>query len=162
MSEQSRTRTFIEIFGAAGVVLSLIFVGMELRHANNLAEAEAVQAINVMISDSLLAAISNESAMEDAAQRFNISVSDARRGFRNAYFLNTYEAAWKAYERGIVDEDMFSVYLRAACADLFRDNRAENFIGIGGATWAETSAVFNSRFIGAIKAECPEVFEVTQ
>ena len=94
MPGQSRTRTFIELSGAAGVVPSLIFVGMERRHANNLAEAEAVQAIDLMIGDSLLAAMSNEFAVKDSAQRSGISVSDARRGFRNAYFLNTYEAAW--------------------------------------------------------------------
>ena len=92
---------------------------MELRHANNLAEAEAVQAINTMLADSLLAAMSSKFAIEDSAKRNDISLSDARRGFRNAYFLNTYESAWKVHERGIIDDEMFTVYLRAACGDLF-------------------------------------------
>lgn len=133
---------------------------MELRHANNL--AEAVQAINTMLADSLLAAMSSEFAVEDSAKQSDISPSDARRGFRNVYFLNSYESAWKVHERGIIDDEMFSVYLGAACGDLFGNRSFDEFMGINGATWSEASSVFNPRFIQQVEQACTGVFDAAE
>ena len=162
MPEPSRTRTFIEIAGATGVVLSLIFVAMELRHANNLAEAEAVQSINLMIADLLLAGMSDEQILRDSATLNDISMSDARRGFRNAYFLNAYEAAWKSNERGIIDDEMLSVYLKGACSDIFFNSGFDVFVGINGSKWTDARSAFNPRFIEQLELVCTEKFDATK
>jgi hypothetical protein len=159
MPERMGTRTFVEFAGAAGVVLSLIFVGMELRHANNLAEAEAVQSINLMMNEVLLTAMSDELTLKDAADRSDISISEARRGFRNVYFLNMYEAAWKAHERGIIDDEMFSVYLDAVCGDVFLRSNVNMFVGINGATWAEARSAFNPHFVEQLEMACTDTFD---
>ena len=57
---------------------------------------------------------------------------------------------------------MFSVDLRAACADLFRNRGFDVFIGINGATWSEIGSVFNPRFIEQIEEACPEIFDAAK
>ena len=46
MTKNTLGRTTLEALSTIGVVLGLIFVGLELRHSNNLSQAEALISLN--------------------------------------------------------------------------------------------------------------------
>lgn len=92
-----------EIIGVIAVVLSLVFVGFELRHANRLAEAEAIQTINEMIAEKLNSTTSSQWAMERIAAASDQTVDEMGFRYERISWMNIYEAAWTSFDNGIID-----------------------------------------------------------
>ena len=157
MSEASRLKFVAEIAGAIGVVLSLVFVGLELRHANNLSQAEAVNSINQMINDQNLL-LAQDAALAALIARLNdvepeyIDTLTPGEGLQVFHFyathMNTYETAWKYMERGIVTRDEGGTYLAVACTE-FTGNDATIVL------WGRLRGAFALGYVADVEAQCP-------
>jgi hypothetical protein len=98
---------FAEIISAVAIVASLIFVGIQIKQSNDLVKANTYREIrNGMIELNFL----NFSNPEYAALSFKISNDEEltpmevmqRRNF-GFYVINTADAAYEQYQRGLID-----------------------------------------------------------
>jgi hypothetical protein len=110
----------IEIIGIAGIIVSLVFLGYELKRANDIAETEAVATIYSMTNEMSLALAENP----DLSRVFRLALSD----FESLtpedrwtlyvlleYVINVNEAAWKYYDKGIINQEEADFYARGLC-----------------------------------------------
>ena len=101
------SRDVIEIGGVIAVVISLIFVGMELAQNTSAVRAQTVQAVQEDIRDQLRFSI-------DEATVSTKSPNDrtpAEKLMRQQYFIRamrSYENQWYHYSEGYLDEQFFS------------------------------------------------------
>jgi hypothetical protein len=156
----SKLRIITEFAGALSIVLSLIFVGLELRHANNVAEADSVMQINNMFVDFLTASESDPDFLKARAEERGIDEWSVRTELRSTILLNILEATWKSFERGIMDEEQYFAYMFDGCWNLFPGGHTGSFTGSGEAGWAETKKSFNPNFIRAFESRC--LFEMSR
>ena len=116
-------KDFAEIISAAAVVISLVFVGLEIRQSNHLAASEAVFDINsAYIQQSLLVAESTDLAdIFVKVFETNEQLSSAELRRLQAYgdaFLNISDAAWVSHNSGIIDDQSYRAYMFAACSSI--------------------------------------------
>ena len=110
----------VEIVGIAGIILSLIFLGYELKRSNDIAETEAVAAIYSMTNEMGLALAENP----ELSRVFRQALSD----FESLdpddlwtlyvlleYVINVNEAAWKYYDKGVINQEESDYYARSLC-----------------------------------------------
>ena len=103
------SRDLIEIAGVIAVVISLIFVGMELAQNTSAVRAQTVQAVQEDIRDQLRFSI-------DEATVSTKSPNDrtpAEKLMRQQYFvraMRSYENQWYHYSEGYLDEQFFFAY----------------------------------------------------
>ena len=110
----------VEVVGLIGIILSLIFLGYELKRSNDIAEAQAVAEIYSMTNDlGLVMAESPEASrvFGQAQSDFDSLSPDDR---WTLYVLienviNTSEAAWKYYDKGIIDEGEAAYFTQGLC-----------------------------------------------
>ena len=110
----------MEVVGIVGIIASLVLLGYELKRSNDIAETEAVAAIYGMTNDMTLALVENPElsrvfgkglsdydslSLED---RWTVSVL-------LEYVINVNEAAWKYYDRGIINQEEADFYTRNLC-----------------------------------------------
>ena len=109
-----------EIFSAVAVVASLIFVGLEVRKSNDLAETEAI--LNLLHSmNELQVSVAGDVALSELlAKGFetqeDLTVPESYR--LDAWtlgWLNIYDASWMAYDRGIIQFTTYQEYMDGAC-----------------------------------------------
>ena len=110
----------VEIVGLVGIILSLIFLGYELKRANDIAEAEAIAEIYGMTNDMNLALAENPEmsrAFVQAQSDFESLSPDDRWTFYVLleYVINVNEAAWKYYDKGIINGEEADHYTRGLC-----------------------------------------------
>ncbi|MEM7691681.1 MAG: hypothetical protein AAF194_04450 [Pseudomonadota bacterium] len=135
--------------------MSLIFVGLELRHANNVAEADAVMQINAMYLETSVSAEHDPDLIRSLAEKFEIEEAVVRRGFRNVQTMNIIEAAWTSFDRGIMDEDHLNAYLTDGCVVLFPEGFSGSIVTHSGATpWNEYKRVLNPKFVNKFETFC--------
>ena len=108
MAKQDYLR-FAEMLGLGAVVLSVIFLGYELKRANNIAEGEAISNISRISSEFLLNVASDEQLSEIWHQGLTnvseLSESDRRRFVvLFVYVLNNQEMIWKYFDKGLISE----------------------------------------------------------
>lgn len=125
MQKNSRLRLLSELAGAISIVLSLIFVGIELRQANNLSEADGLQSLNEMAASILIARMTDVELNRLIAKAYQSDELNEAHGFTAAegsqlrgYFAawTTYgESSWKYYERGIIALDQYQGSLSVIC-----------------------------------------------
>ncbi|MFK7828735.1 MAG: hypothetical protein AB8B57_03040 [Congregibacter sp.] len=158
MGAGSRLRIVTEVAGALSIVLSLVFVGLELRHANNVAEADSVQQINAMYFEMALAGAHDSELIQLVAERSEIDEAAVRIGFRNASTLNIVEAAWKSFDRGILDEEHYISYMTDGCVVIFPDGFSESILLPDGLmAWNDYKLRLSRRFTEAFENFCGEI-----
>jgi hypothetical protein len=122
-----------ELIGVVAVVLSLIFVGYEIRQNTNISAAQAVFDLNEAGRQNLLLRVSDTevTALVLAAENDPENMTDLQRNqFRSWVFsfLNLYESAWNHHQRGVIsDEDLegFKIdYCGKAAIDAYRNEMA--------------------------------------
>ena len=110
----------VEIVGIAGIILSLIFLGYELKRSNDIAETEAVATIYSMTNEMGLALAENSElsrVFRQALSDFGSLGPDDRWTFYVLleYVINVNEAAWKYYDKGVINQEEADYYARALC-----------------------------------------------
>jgi hypothetical protein len=110
----------VEIVGLIAIVLSLVFLGYELKRSNDIAEAEAVAEIYTMQNE--MGIVMAESP--DLARVFNQAQTDVESLNGEdlwtfyvilEYLVNVNEAAWKYFDKGIIDRKEADYYTRGLC-----------------------------------------------
>ena len=110
----------VEIVGIAGIILSLIFLGYELKRSNDIAETEAVATIYSMTNEIGLALAENPElsrVFRQALSDFESLSPDDRWTLYVLleYVINVNEAAWKYYDKGIISEEEAEFYAQSLC-----------------------------------------------
>ena len=110
----------VEIVGIAGIIVSLIFLGYELKRSNDIAETEAVATIYSMTNDMGLALAENpelSGVFGQALSDFESLSPDDRWTLYVLleYVINVNEAAWKYYDKGIINREEADFYTRGLC-----------------------------------------------
>ena len=110
----------VEVVGILGIIVSLVFLGYELKRSNDIAETEAVATIYGMTNEMGLALAENEDlsrVFEQALSDFESMSPDDRWTFYVLleYVINVNEAAWKYYDKGVIDQQEADYYARSLC-----------------------------------------------
>ena len=110
----------VEIVGIAGIIVSLIFLGYELKRSNDIAETEAVATIYSMTNEMGLAFAENPElsrVFRQALSDFESLGPDDRWTFYVLleYVINVHEAAWKYYDKGVINQEEADYYARSLC-----------------------------------------------
>ena len=142
----------LELASAAAVVISLIFVGLELRQANVLAEAESVWNINSLMNDVLVTQVEspelNELFVKEKSEE--LSAAEAMRvGSWAIMWLNVYETQWKFHDKGIVSDEDFEGYSAAACWEIANVTAIRD-------TWRVLGESYSLGFQQFVAEECPK------
>lgn len=116
----------VEIVGIAGIIVSLIFLGYELKRSNDIAETEAVATIYSMTNEMGLALAENPElsrVFRQALSDFDSLSADDRWTLYVLleYLINVNEAAWKYYDKGIINQEEADYYARGLCKLIGRD-----------------------------------------
>ena len=110
----------VELVGIAGIIVSLIFLGYELKRSNDIAETEAVAAIYSMTNEMGLALAENP----ELSRVFGQALSDFESLSPDdqwtlyvllEYVVNVNEAAWKYYDKGIINQEEADYFTRGLC-----------------------------------------------
>lgn len=110
----------VEIVGIVGIIVSLVFLGYELKRSNDIAETEAVATIYGMTNEMSLALAENPDlsrVFREALSDFESLNPDDRWTFYVLleYVINVNESAWKYYDKGIISQEESEYYARGLC-----------------------------------------------
>ena len=110
----------VEIVGIVGIIVSLFFLGYELKRSNDIAETEAIATIYGMTNEMGLALAENP----ELSRVFGQALSDFESLSDDdlwtlyvllEYVINVNEAAWKYYDKGIITQEEADYYTRGLC-----------------------------------------------
>ena len=123
-----RLRLWIDVSSAAAIVISLVFVGMELRQNTAAVATQALMEMSTSINEDLRAIAESESLAEiDVKARGGLqNLTDIeRRRYELSWLstINTYEAAFLAHQKGVIDDLDYSPWETAIC-DGYMDHRS--------------------------------------
>ena len=116
----------VELVGIAGIIISLVFLGYELKRSNDIAETEAIATIYSMTNDMGLAMAENP----ELSRVFGLAMNDfeslnpADRWTLYVlleYLINVNEAAWKYFDKGIISSEEAEFYIQGLCKLIGRD-----------------------------------------
>ncbi len=133
----------VEIMGILGIIVSLGFLGYELKRSNDIAETEAIATIYSMTNEMGLAMIENPELSRvfgHALSDFESLDPDDRWTFYVVleHVINVNEAAWKYYDKGIINQEEANYYTRGLCkligrhpvlVSTWRSNKADRLPG---------------------------------
>lgn len=155
MASESTFRKVTEFVGGASIVVSLVFVGLELRHANNVAEVDSVLQINAMYAQMLTAASHDPDAVQMLTESSGRDEAAIRQGFRNLTMINIVEGAWKSFDRGIMEEGHFLSYIQDLCQSVFPNGLEEPVSTPRRDTpWAQLKLTLSPEFSKVIESRC--------
>ena len=110
----------VEIVGIVGIIVSLFFLGYELKRANDIAKTEAISTLYGMTNEMGLAMAENPElsrVFREALSDFDSLSPDDRWTLYVIleYVINVTEAAWKYYDTGVIDQVEGEYYTRSLC-----------------------------------------------
>jgi len=114
---------WIETGGFVAIVVSLVFVGLELRQNTAALSAQALLDLNLAINEEFRAISGDASLAEIIVKSKNgletlTSVELERVKYSWYESFNTLEAAFLFFRKGILSEEDYSTYRRAACESI--------------------------------------------
>lgn len=133
----------VEIVGIVGIIVSLVFLGYELKRANDIAETEAIATIYGMTNEMGLALAENP----ELSRVFALALSDFESlsaDDRWTFYvllenvINVNEATWKYYDKGVINQEEADFYIRGLCkligrhpdlVSAWRANKQDRFPG---------------------------------
>ncbi len=155
MANETTLRTVTEFVGAVSIFVSLVFVGLELRHANNVAEVDAVLQINAMYAEMLIAANHDSDLVQNLSEKFDRKEQEVRIAFRNLTMINIVEGAWKSFDRGIMEEAHLLSYVNDMCRNAFPNGVGAPISTPSGDTvWERFRLALNPDFAEVIESRC--------
>jgi hypothetical protein len=133
----------VELVGIVGIILSLIFLGYELKRANDIAETEAVATIYSMTNEMGLVLAENPELSRvfgQALSDFDSLNPDDRWTLYVLleHLINVHEAAWKYHDKGIINQEDAEYYTRGLCkligrhpglVEVWRSNKQDRLPG---------------------------------
>ena len=141
-----------EIFSAVAVVASLIFVGLEVRHSNHLAESETILNMAQSMNQMQVAVAGDVALSELLAKAYegqkDLTTSETYR--LDAWtlgWLNIYDVSWMAYNLGIIQFTAFQEYMDGACRFMSEAAFVQE-------AWARYKIDFGKGFVKYIDATC--------
>jgi len=115
-----------EIAGGIAVVLTLLFLALQVRENSNLIRANAFAENMQSVIDWRIAAVSNEPAVEVISDRFSYSDPDAlRASFWFQTLWNIYEKSFYSYQYGLIGEAEWERFEFNICSN-YRIEMANN------------------------------------
>ena len=151
MTEHSKNINWIETIGLITVVVSLVFVGAELRQNTAAVQASTTQEISNASREFVLEIALSEELTEirrKGAVADDLTPSEQTRF--NAIVLGNwifFQNVWIQWDLGVVDERVWLSYVRIFCGQL-------NFVGTR-TTWEQQRPLYDSGFIEFVYANCP-------
>ena len=147
-----KTVRYAEVVSAVALVASLLYVGFEMRQSNAIAEFEAVSDLNSSFNElNLLFATDVElidlfvRAQNDSNQ---LNQAESMRWlFFTLGWINVYDAAWTAYDRGVIDLDAFRSYMDSACQTMAQWPLIDQ-------TWDQNKSSFTIGFVEYVDTNC--------
>lgn len=138
-------------FGGVTVVASLLLVAWEIRQNTIALSAQALQDLNAMANEILLAAADNDQLssvlVKGDADLSSLSDAEYRQYWSYSYgLINGLDAAFGFYQRGILSEDDFSGWRTYTCEYL--ETPSARII------WENDKASFGEDFSSFVEAEC--------
>lgn len=150
VSENTKSR-WAAYFGGATVIASLLLVAWEIRENTVALSAQALQDLNIMANDVLLSSAENEQ-LASVLAKGDSDISLLSEGEYRQYWsynygvINTLDAAYGFYERGILSKDDYSGWRIYTC---------EYLAGPSVKTiWAEDKETFGTEFETFVGQEC--------
>ena len=150
------SRIFVDVISSLAVLLGLVFVGLELRHANKLAQAEAVNSLNGMIVELNISKYGAPASKDLWANYYSGRIgtgADLSPGDREILvaslfsWMTLYEAAWKYHETGILQEEEFVGYIEGACDELTLSELSRE-------VWGQNKTLFTPGYVKEIENTC--------
>jgi len=110
-----------EIIGVAAIVLTLLFLGYELKRSNDIAETEASSFFYAGANEFIQTLLSDRELLRiwSAGQQDAEALSDDDKlvfMYQLISMYNQYEQLWKAYENGVVSEEDAKFRFDELCA----------------------------------------------
>lgn len=159
MTKKTRGRITLEALSTIGVAIGLVFVGLELRHSNNLSQAEALISLNGLTITMEMSRYEMPTS-DDLWVRFrdgkldnDDDISPKDEEILTTYYvmlINLTEAAWKFRDTGILGEAETQGYLKSACNSFTRNDLGINF-------WQTSRGNFTSGFIAELETICVDL-----
>ena len=148
--------TWAELAGLAAVVVSLVFVGFEIRHNTATTSSQALLDLNDAVNTVMLL----QSADADLAEIVirghknpqSLSEIEMFRYERLIWsVLNSMEAAFNFYESGLLSPEQYEGWLAASCVEL----------SIPGSVyiWRKNKLAFSPSFNDFLESSCEELAE---
>ncbi len=111
---------FVEVVGLVGIVVSLSFLGYELKRSNDIAEAEAIAEIYAMTNEMGLAMAGSPElsrVFRQAQSDFeSLSPEDLWTLYvLIEYVINSTETGWKFYDQGIINAEEADYFTQGLC-----------------------------------------------
>ena len=111
-------KSSIETFGVVAIIVSLLFLGYELKRANDIAEAEATSTVRQAGNEYLLTYMVDQDLrhawhkmLEDGSESLTADEQRISNAALN-YIYNAHVMAWKFHQKGLMtDADMATLYL---------------------------------------------------
>jgi len=103
--------TIANYLGTAGIIGSLIFVGLELRQSHQIALAGQVQARNAMLSNFIMSPLQGNEKALALWDSVEVPITTEEQHIRNQitrHRVLTGTNAWQQYELGLLSEDAWS------------------------------------------------------
>ena len=150
LSEDSKSR-WAAIFGGVTVVASLLLVAWEIRQNTVALSAQALQDLNAMANETLLAAAQNtqlttvlDKGYEDLS---SLTSAEYEQFWAYTYAsMNGLEAAYGFYKKGIVSEKDYAGWLAYTCQYLGGQSVRQ--------IWNKEKASFSDEFAARVASEC--------
>ncbi|HET6565757.1 MAG TPA: hypothetical protein VFG52_10125 [Xanthomonadales bacterium] len=149
-SENTRSR-WAAYFGGATVVASLLLVSWEIRQNTVALSAQALQDLNSMANEILLAAAEN-GQLSEVLEKGNQDISSLTGAEYQQYWgynyalMNSLDAAYGFYQRGILSEEDYSGWRTYTCQYLRGQSVRE--------IWNRDKATFGNDFAVHVAREC--------
>ena len=146
--------TWAELIGLTAVVVSLVFVGFEIRHNTATTSSQALLDLNDAVNTAML--LQSEDAElaeivlrghEDPQSLTEVEMLRYERLIWSV--INSMEAAFNFYEAGLLSADQYAGWLAASCAEL-------SIVG-SAFIWRKNQAAFSPRFNDLLKSSCEEI-----
>jgi len=147
-----RVSVWVEAVGLVAVIVSLIFVGIEIRQNTTIASAQALLDLAAAANEILLAQAEDEN-LALIIKRGDTGIQDLDETERARYdalvvsLWNTYEAAYAYHAKGVLSGNDYQPWLATACAS-YRYDSDRTVLN-------EAHITLNSSFEKLLQRECP-------
>ena len=143
-------RPSVEIVGMVGVILSLVFVAVELRQNTVSTQAQSVLELNVAMNEIMISIAENDELAELLSRNkseVNLSPAEALQLQQYAYAsMNVFESAHVFHTKDLMDESDYDGWRDATC--MFVALPAINRL------WRDGHITLNLRFTEFVNTEC--------
>ena len=143
----------IEVFGVVAIIASLLFLGYELKRANDIAEAEATSSVYQEANNFLLAVIADQNIRQVLRKTFadgSDSLTDDEQMLFSSmmtYIYNIHEVAWKYHQKGLMSDEDMAMQVAELCVWI-TENPA------GAKDWARRRDIVLPGFYEDVNRDC--------